>query len=255
MNKVLKIVSVFALLFVFISPLYARADSHDNIGEAKKEEYKKIAKAMIEMHDSMNMHDKNKTTTDPRFTNDMFEKQKKLESELAQKIEKAKKNKEKFYTMDEILNASAEDFGISEEDMQRIKDGVYMYKQELTLLVESFDSLGKSDHEIAKRLKKELEMKWPKSLIYVDHSKDKQDGMISGGGWPYCLDDNGWGYKNFITSDCYKAIIGFKICAADSTLGKMDPDLRYCKAYVRNCSPLIGHSKYWHEHSWWQQIP
>ncbi|OIJ14412.1 hypothetical protein BKP37_08705 [Anaerobacillus alkalilacustris] len=91
--------------------------------------------------------------------------------------------------------------------------------------------------------------------IYIDHSVETQDGTISGGGWPYCLDDNGWGYQNFITSDCYKAIVSFLICASDSTLGKMNSNLRYCKAYERNCSPLIGHSKYWHTHPWYQQIP
>lgn len=95
----------------------------------------------------------------------------------------------------------------------------------------------------------------PESLIYVDHSVDGQDGKISGGGWPYCLDDNGYGYKNFITSDCYKAIIGYAVCASDSTLGHMSSKLRYCKAYIRNCSPLIGHSKSWHKHKWYQKIP
>lgn len=209
---------------------------------------------MISHHESMNSEN-HESSNDPRFINEMVENQKKLEAELEQKINNAKEKKEKFYSMDEILNANAEDFGISEEDMKRIKESVYMHQHELTLLLEAFDSLDKSEHKIAKELKKSLKQKWPKSLIYVDHSKDSQDGIISGGGWPYCLDDNGWGYQNFITSDCYKAIVAFKICAVDSTLGKMDPNLRYCKAYQRNCSPLIGHSKYWHTHKWYQQIP
>ncbi|WP_085520514.1 hypothetical protein [Tuberibacillus sp. Marseille-P3662] len=111
--------------------------------------------------------------------------------------------------------------------------------------------LGKSGHPIAKNIEKEQSKKIPESLIYIDHSTDKQDGKISGGGWPYCLDDNGYGHKNFITSDCYKITVGIALCVP----GMATDALRYCKAYKRNCSPLIGHSKYWNTHKWYQKLP
>lgn len=251
MGRVIKILCVF-VISVILSPLVTYASAN-----TETIDYTQIAKDMIANYDAMQKKEVNpkEMMNDPRFTNDMVEKQEKLHSELVQKIEKSKKNKEKFYSMKEILNASAEDFGISNEDMQRIKQCIIDQQTEDTNLLNAFDALGESNHPIAKMIKKDKDTKLPKSLIYVDHSKDKQDGKISGGGWPYCLDDNGYGYKNFITSDCYKAIVGYLLCASDSSLGKMDSNLRYCKAYYRNCSPLIGHSKYWHTHSWYQKIP
>lgn len=180
--------------------------------------------------------------------NEMVANQERMQTELEKKVETAKGNHEKFYSMDEILKANAQEFGISEEDMNKIKESVATHKEGLSSTLEGFTSLGEGNHEIAKKLKESLNQKWPKSVIYVDHSKDEQDGIISGGGFPYCLDDNGWGPWNFITSDCYKAILAMQVCALDSTLGKMDARMRYCKAYVRNCSPLIGHREKWHTH-------
>jgi hypothetical protein len=244
---------IIALLVIIASsPLVTYAETET---EPETINYQEVAESMIASYEEMQKESEQGTTDDSRFTNDMVENQEKLQSELDEKIEEAKEENEKFYSLTEILNSSAQDFGISEEDMQRVKQSVKTQFEDDTKLLNAFKSLGKIDHPAANAVKEDLNTKIPKSLIYIDHSKDEEDGMISGGGWPYCLDDNGYGYKNFITSDCYKAIVGFKICAADSTLGKMNSKLRYCKANIRNCSPMIGHSKKWHTHKWYGKLP
>lgn len=218
-------------------------------------DYSKIAEDMVSNYITTEELQAEQASKDSRFVNEMVLEQEKKQLEMEKRFEKAKKNEEKFYTAKQILKADAEDFNISEKDMEKIKDLVLAQKIDLENLVNGFEKINKGDHEIVKKLKKELNKKIPASEIYIDHSVEDQDGRISGGGWPYCLDDNGYGYRNFITSDCYKAIVAFVICAADSTIGKMNSSLRYCKAYTRNCSPLIGHSKYDHEHKWYQKIP
>lgn len=210
---------------------------------------------MIANYDSSEQVKTQVIKRDHRFVNDMSLNQERKQRELDQIFKEAKAKGERFYSTDEILKAKANQFGINESDMNKIKGDLYVQKIELENLYNALKELGQIKHPIAKKLKQEIEITIPASQIYVDHSMKPQDGIISGGGWPYCLDDNGWGYQNFITSDCYKAIVSFWICASDSTLGKMDSDLRYCKAYIRNCSPLISHDEYWHTHAWWQQIP
>ncbi|MFJ7848622.1 hypothetical protein ACIQXR_07265 [Peribacillus sp. NPDC097224] len=218
-------------------------------------DYNEIAKEMISNYETINEIKTEQADQDNRFVNEMVVMQENAKEELDKRFKAAEKKREKFYSSDQILKASAKDFGISEEDMKKIKELVLAEKTDFENLLLAFENLGQKNHPIAKNIKKESQKKVPKSEIYIDHSVDSQDGKISGGGWPYCLDDNGYGYQNFITSDCYKAIIGYLVCASDSTLGKMDSNLRYCKAYSKNCSPLIGHSKYNHTHAWYQKIP
>lgn len=218
-------------------------------------DYRALAEDMAKNYDATEEFQAEQASNDTRFVNEMVLEQEKKQSEMKKRFDIAKKNGEKFYTAKQILQADADDFNISEEDMEKIKGLVLAQKTDLENLINGFEKINKGDHEIVKNIKKELNRKIPASEIYIDHSVDSQDGKISGGGWPYCLDDNGYGYRNFITSDCYKAIVGFVICAADSTVGKMNSSLRYCKAYKKNCSPLIGHSKYNHKHKWYQKIP
>ena len=52
--------------------------------------------------------------------------------------------------MDEILKANAQEFGISEEDMNKIKESVATHKEGLSSTLEGFTSLGEGNHEIAK---------------------------------------------------------------------------------------------------------
>ena len=93
------------------------------------------------------------------------------------------------------------------------------------------------------------EFQIPESMIFVDHTNDDMDGNISAiQGFPGCVDNNGWGYKNFINSDCFWSLTWYINCAFDSTIGKAMYSARYCKYNVKNCSPLIGHSKYAHKH-------
>ncbi|KFM95261.1 hypothetical protein D0U04_25230 [Bacillus clarus] len=247
MKKFVRLVGALALTLMVGSPMSALAESHHG-GEAENMTPKQIAKQAITNYDAQKLQKAPQKAEDGRFINEMIVNQERVMTELEKKVETAKENQEKFYSMDEILKANAQEFGISEDDMNRIKRSIATQKEELSQLLEGFTSLGEVNHEIAIKLKENLDQKWPKSVIYVDHSKDKQDGIISGGGFPYCLDDNGWGPWDFISSDCYKAILINFICASDSTIGKMDSNMRYCKAYVKNCSPLIGHSSYWHTH-------
>lgn len=249
MSKTVKLLfSIFMLVALLIQGTQVFATEVD---------YKATAKEMIENYDAVEEVKNEQASQDSRFVNDKTLLQEEKLKDLEERIKKAKQKGEKFYTFDQILKADAKDFGISEEDMSKIKEQVESQKIELENLLSGFKAIGQQNHPIAKNIKEELKVKYPKSEIYIDHSVEsqEQDGTISGGGWPYCLDDNGWGYQNFITSDCYKAIVAFLICASDSSLGKMNSNLRYCKAYIRNCSPLIGHSKYDHTHAWYQQIP
>ncbi|WZX99206.1 hypothetical protein NSQ26_07595 [Bacillus sp. FSL W7-1360] len=237
--------------------LLASQGSH--VFAEEKVDYTTIAKNMIEMYDASEKVDDSKEDIeeyDDRFVNDMMLKQAEKQETLEEHFAESEKQGEEFYSSDEILESDPEDFDISEKDMDYIKDSVRTQKEDLDNLIEALKSLGEDDHPVTKRLEEEASMEIPESLIYVDHTvNESRDGTISGGGWPNCLDDNGYGYKNFITSDCYKAIIVALLCAADSTIGKMNSKLRYCKHKVRNCSGLIGHKKTWHTHKWYQKIP
>lgn len=218
-------------------------------------DYDETAKQMIEMYDESESDKEVVSDSDERFVNEMVLEQEEKKEKLESIYEEAEENNEKFYTNKEILEGSAEEFDMSKEDYEYIRGVVYTHYTELKNTLEALDDLGEENHEVAKRIDEELNKKVPASQLYVDKSAEPQDGIISGGGWPYCLDDNGYGYKNFITSDCYKAIVGYLICASDSTLGKMSSSMRYCKAHKKNCSGLIGHSKYWHTHKWYGKIP
>jgi hypothetical protein len=241
------IASLLVLMVIAQGNVVAFADEEVN--------YKEVAQSMIENYETSNEAKEKVVKQDDRFVNEMVLNQEKKKETLDKLFKEAKEKGEKFYSAKQILKADADDFGISEEDMNKIKQSVMVQKNDFDSLLLAFEELGQKNHPLTKKIKEEAQLEIPESQIFIDHSLEPQDGKISGGGWPYCLDDNGYGYQNFITSDCYKAIISFLICASDSTLGKMNSSLRYCKAYTRNCSPLIGHSKYWHEHSWWQQIP
>lgn len=249
MKRIFKLVVVLVLmLMVGLNTLTVHAATAGT--QSKEKDYQAIAKMMIEKYDTL-MNKTSKSKADKRFTNDKMQKQQEKKAELNQLMEKAKKNGEKFYTNQQILNAKASDFGISQKDMDRIKGSIKAQMEEQNKLLAAFKALGESNHPVAKNLRKQLHKKMPKSLIYVDHSMDKKDGTISGGGWPYCLDDNGYSYRNFVTSDCYKAMISLPLCAP----GMASDALHYCKPYERNCSWIINHSKYWHTHAWYQKIP
>jgi hypothetical protein len=223
--------------------------------EVQTDQYKEIVQNMIDNYDSSEEVKEKVAAEDERFVNEMIIEQEEKHAMIDKKYKEAVDKGEKMYSPEQILKSKAKHFDISEEDMQRIKHSIKTQQEDYENLLAAFKELGQQNHEIAKKIKEEANKKIPKSFIFVDHSVDKKDGIISGGGWPYCLDDNGYSYGNFVTSDCYKAMIAAWICAVDSTLGKMNSSLRYCKAYIRNCSPIIGHSKYNHSHSWWQKIP
>lgn len=246
MNKPKSIFSILIALLII---------AQGSIVKAEEIDYQAMAKTMVEAYESAETHKEEIAKEDERFVNEMAMEQEKKKENMEKIFKKSKEKGEKFYSYDQLLKIKAEKIGIDEKDLETIKGQVLAHKTELENLLQGFEETGNKNHSIAKNLKKELSLKIPESQIFIDHSFEPQDGQISGGGWPYCLDDNGYGYQNFITSDCYKAIIGYLICASDSTLGKMNSNLRYCKAYVKNCSPLIGHSKSWHTHDWWQKIP
>lgn len=150
---------------------------------------------------------------------------------LEQKINELK-NSEKLYGLDEILDLPSSQFiNASDEEVEQIKS---MIKSTLS----QFDSASKEKY---------LERKIPLSLVYIDNSEEESDAVLTGGGLPYCLDDNGWGPANFITSDCDRAMLVVFECIYESIIKK--PEWRYCRADLnRNCSPQIGHSPYWHTH-------
>lgn len=183
-----------------------------------------------------------------QYVNDMQVKQEVILASIQEEVEEAEKKGERTYTLSEILELTPEDLDISSEDLSSIQSMVRSEIAELTDIINGFSKAGEEEHEIVQNIKNHLEtFKVKESQIKIEEPSHS-DGTISGGGFPYCLDDNGWGPYSFLGSDCYSALWRFWNCAFDSTLGKMDSSLRYCKAYINNCSPLIGHKSTWHTH-------
>ncbi|MNW47015.1 hypothetical protein D3C74_243340 [compost metagenome] len=210
--------------------------------EEAKVDYSKYVTELIENYQTPTYSE----SFDKRFINDMVQKQEEKNNVIQTMVNSAQLNGEEMYTLDQILKADAEEFGISQEDMNRIKSSIQMEKDFLENVYTAFEGLNQENHPLAKSVNEGLEMKYPASMIYVDHALEApKDGRISGGGWPACLDDNGWGYENFIGSDCSLALLAVKLCVMDSVGSS---SLRYCKYDVRNCSPLIFHDKEWHTH-------
>ncbi|MEK4360690.1 hypothetical protein NYE48_27155 [Paenibacillus sp. FSL M7-1455] len=233
LRKVLSSIVVLSMLLLSSLSVYAEGTQLD---------YSEYVKELIKNYQSPI----NSAPVDSRFVNEMVLMQEEKNGVIKSKVNLAQSHGEDMYSLDQILNADAVEFGISQEDMDRIKESIRMEKSLFENVYAAFEDLSQENHPLAKNIKEELEKKYPASMIYVDHTLDTpKDGQISGGGWPNCLDDNGWGYQNFIGSDCSLALALAKLCAMDSTIGG---DLRYCKPNVRNCSPLIFHDKYWHTH-------
>lgn len=130
---------------------------------------------------------------------------------------------------------------------------LYSYEEILELPTSSFPKATESEVEIIKEMIRQTlsetgsSREVPLSMVYIDKSEENSDAILSGGGLPYCLDDNGWGPANFITSDCDRAMLVVSQCIYESIIKK--PEWRYCRADLnRNCSPRIGHSPFWHTH-------
>lgn len=216
--------------------------------------FEQRAVEMMEKYDSMQSqyesdeYSKIKEKTNSAFVNPMKVKQEETQSRINEAISKAKSSGEKCYTYEEILQLDSTDLDISDSDLAYIKSCISGTVEEYKNIYESMVTMGEQNHPLARNLKNALEMQYPASLIYVSHD-EIGDGHVSGGGWPYCLDDNGWGPANFLNSDCQWAFLQYGQCLRDH-IGNFvgDPSIRYCQAYKRNCSPLIGHSKYWHTH-------
>lgn len=242
---------IFSLALLIIFPLNSMTIYAE---ESTTHDYEQKAKDLINSYDE-NMRnreseiEKEKENINPNLVNDMVEEQKDNMNYINQGINQAANKGEKLYSYDEILNLKTSEISIPEEDLKYIQKSIKNTVKEYEKLQQVFQKLGKANHPLAVSLKKSLDVKFPKSLIFVDHSNKDSDGRISGGGWPYCLDDNGWGYHNFIDSDCQWAYFWIGFCVFDQSGAGMGVSwLRYCKTNIRNCSPLIFHSKYWHTH-------
>ncbi|MDE1692931.1 hypothetical protein PWF76_09580 [Streptococcus suis] len=130
---------------------------------------------------------------------------------------------------------------------------LYSYEEILEIPASAFPKSTEHEVEIIKEMIRQAltetgsSRKIPLSMVYIDKSEENSDAILSGGGLPYCLDDNGWGPANFLTSDCDRAMLVVPQCIYESIIKK--PEWRYCRADLnRNCSPRIGHSPYWHTH-------
>lgn len=130
---------------------------------------------------------------------------------------------------------------------------LYSYEEILEIPTSAFPNATENEVAVIKEMIRQTlsetgtGRKVPLSMVYIDKSKENSDAILSGGGLPYCLDDNGWGPANFITSDCDRAMVVVAQCLYESIIKK--PEWRYCRADLnRNCSPRIGHSPHWHTH-------
>ena len=205
-------------------------------------DYASIANSLVEHSDNMStemseeMEDM--TNNNTVIVNEMSVVKRANMETVKGRITEAIERGEKLYSYEEILNLSKEDVNISDADLEYIKSSIKTMTLEMGAIYKEFVSMGKENHIVAVGIKDVLDMKFPLSMIYVDENYAKLDGCISGTGWPSCLSENGWGYKNFINSDCFWALALMGYCVTSS----------WCIDYVRNCSYLIGHSRYWHTH-------
>lgn len=233
-------------------------EDDSNIIDTLKEEFEdklNSSETLEEVKQMSKNYEENNNTeegieSDSRYVNDMLIKQEETTKEIQQIIDEARNNGEKLYTQEELLKLSAEEIGVNRNDLQQIKQSILEEIVDVAFIEKGMELIGEKEHQLVKNISEKRDtFKIPLSLVYIQRNDEEFTGVVSGGGWPYCLDDNGYGYKNFITSDCYKALAWHINCMADFT------PWRYCKGYQKNCGGLIGHSKYWHTHTSWQKIP
>lgn len=245
MNKI-KFVGMLCLTSLFLLS-YTEVSAESNNEELSTEEE---AVMIIDSYNKLPSEDEMneiEEMTNSSFVNSMEEEQKKSMEAITDQIEEAKIDGERLYSYEEILDFTTEDVDISEEDLAYIKENIEDMLKDREL-VEVLKDKGFENNEITASIEDSLDLKIPKSLIFVPKAEEG-DGNISGGGWPACNDDNGWGPKKFLNSDCYKVIVKYRLCWNDIASTFMgNPNMRYCIYNSRNCSPKIGHSKYKHSH-------
>lgn len=244
--KKFKAVSILCLTSIFLMP-FTEVSAESNIKElSPKEEAIMIIDSYNDLPSEEEMN-RIEEMTNPLFVNPMEEEQKNTMETITNEIEEAKTNGEQLYSYEEILGFTTEDVDISEEDLSYIKENIQDMLQDREV-VQNLKEMGYENNEVTINIEESLNIKIPKSFIIVPEVAEG-DGKISGGGWPACNDDNGWGPKKFLNSDCYKVIIKYKLCWNDIASTFMgNPNMRYCIYNARNCSPKIGHSKYGHKH-------
>lgn len=188
--------------------------------------------------------------TDGLYVNDMLLEAENNMQNIQKQIDEAKERGEKLYTTDEILLLSPETLKISAEELSEIKGMILTNKIDEAIISATSEHIGgETEISVTELSQKMSEFLIPESMINIEKEDTGNTGEISGGGWPYCEDDNGWGPANFVSSDCYVVLYFYGHCLADFT------PWRYCKANQRNCSPVLGHSKYHHTHSAaWQAL-
>lgn len=226
----------------------SKEQANELINEATNQVEKAIeidsqdAKEVVKQHLS-NENDNSK------FANEMQTKSEQIQSEIDQEVEEAISDGEKVYSLKEILTLSHKELGISKEDMIQIKNSTLIGLATSNVIAEEVSNMPNGESVSTEILNDINSYKIPSSMIKIDHSETKMDGEVSAlAGWPGCVDNNGFGYKNFINSDCFWSLTWFPNCFFDSSIGKAMYAARYCKYNVRNCSPLIGHPKHAHKH-------
>lgn len=160
-----------------------------------------------------------------------------------------------YHSPSAVISEMGESYQIIEEKIQIASETepLYTYEEILSIPDDHFPNASVEEVALIKKMITDVlstgasNREIPLSMVYIDRSEENSDAILSGGGLPYCLDDNGWGPANFITSDCDRAMLVVKQCIYESIIKK--PEWRYCRAELwRNCSPRIGHKPTWHRH-------
>ena len=194
----------------------------------------------------------NDVTYDDRYVNDMMEKASDTLAEIDNAVMEAKKEGEKLYTQEEILSLTPEEAGISEVKLAQIKSTIVEQLVTVATTEVAFENADVSD-EIASGFNANTDIKLSLSMLQAD-PVDIKDGSISYAGYPGCVDNNGYGYKNVFGSDCWIPLMYYaQYCVRDEANKRVKSIPRYCVYNKNNCSWIVGHSKYGHSHSNWEK--
>ncbi|PET64826.1 hypothetical protein CN514_12580 [Bacillus sp. AFS001701] len=196
---------------------------------------------------------KDDVTYDDRYVNDMMEQASDTYAVITDEIKKAEQSGEKMYTQEQILSITPEEAGVSATDLAQIKSTIVGGLVEVATTEVAFDEADVNNEVVAgfETIKDIKDIKIPLSMLQPEKI-DEKDGSISYAGYPGCVDNNGYGYKSFIGSDCWVPFMYYvNYCVRDEAnkVNKAIP--RYCVYNKQNCSWIIGHSKYGHAHSAW----
>jgi hypothetical protein len=189
---------------------------------------------------------------DPRYVNPMTLEASKMLSYVKSQVETAKNKGEKLYTQFEILNLTPQEANLSANQLASIKSTITTNMSDSVVNEVALENSGVATQQDIQQFQQADSFAIPISMLTNQDPVVPKDGTTSYAGWPGCVDNNGYGPWSFIGSDCWVPTMYYvQYCVADLA-NKMSITSRYCVYNQRNCSWIIGHSRYGHSHSAWE---